>query len=413
MRIAYLCGDRGVLLDGNTGSSVHVRELVRALAARGEEVSYLGPVSSTRAARRALGCPVIDVASDRVLAELQLRMSKSLRAAGESVVRASETHDLLINLKLAEELARQRHIDLLYERFSLWSIAGVRFAQRRGVPYLVEVNAPLATQQEEYRELAMTDIAKAIEAYVLEHASLVLVTSEELRQYAHERGVSRRRVRVVPCGVSGEILAAGRTRRTHAKGEFVVGFLGSLKPWHGVEILLQAFEQLRAKNAAYRLLIVGDGPMMPELRRACARPELREVVTLTGDVPHGEIGGFLEQMDVGVAPYPALPSFYFSPLKVWEYAGAGVPIVASASGELPVLFPHRSAALLHPPGKVGKIVKHIERLRLDPTLGPRLARRARATARAHTWDRIAARIVSLSSRLIAKADRGSMGSPRR
>jgi len=401
MRIAYICGDRGVVLDGNAGSSIHVRELVRALATRGEAVCVYGAVSSAPAVKRALGCPVIDIAADPVFADLQLRMSKQLRAAGASIVRAAETHDLLVNLKLGEELARRRAVDLVYERLSLWSIAGIRFAQRLGIPYFVEVNAPLAAQQEEYRELAMAETAHAIEGYVLDHASLVLVTSEGLRQYVHERGVSRKRVRVLPCGVSRELLAVASERPARVNGEFVIGFVGSLKPWHGVEILLEAFAELRRKSDAYRLLIVGDGPMMPEVRRACARDELRDAVTLTGSVSHQEVGRYLARMDAGVAPYPPLPLFYFSPLKVWEYAGAGVPIVASASGELPALFPHRVAALLHPPGKVGKIVKHIERLRLDAELGPRLARRARQVAKAHTWDRIAARLMSLAGKSVA------------
>ena len=92
--------------------------------------------------------------------------------------------------------------------------------------------------------------------------------------------------------------------------------------------------------------------------------------------------------------------FYFSPLKIWEYAAGRVPIVASESGEIPRLFPHRQAALLHAPGKVRKIVKHVERLRRDPHLRERLARRARAVAKEHTWDRLAGRFHTLTERLL-------------
>jgi glycosyltransferase involved in cell wall biosynthesis len=100
-------------------------------------------------------------------------------------------------------------------------------------------------------------------------------------------------------------------------------------------------------------------------------------------------------MDVGLAPYPALPMFYFSPLKIFEYAAAGVPIVASASGQIAEILAHRSTALLHPPGSIRKMVEHIEELRAR-RLRERLGREARCLAvRRFTWDRNAARVLAM------------------
>src|SRR5262249_10564711 len=176
------------------------------------------------------------------------------------------------------------------------------------------------------------------------------------------------------------------------------GFLGSLKPWHGIDVLLDAFAELRRRSDAYRLLIVGDGPLRELVQARCARELERGVVTLAGAVPHDEVPALLARMDAGLAPYPSLPLFYFSPLKVFEYAAAGVPIVASASGQIAELLVHRQHALLHKPGSVGKIVKHVELLRTTPDLGTRLARRARRLIAAHhTWDRLAARVLSMAA----------------
>jgi glycosyltransferase involved in cell wall biosynthesis len=120
-------------------------------------------------------------------------------------------------------------------------------------------------------------------------------------------------------------------------------------------------------------------------------------VELVGAVPYAAVPVHLAQMDVGVAPYPALSSFYFSPLKIFEYAAAGVPIAASESGQIAELLAHRVTAMLHPPGSTTKLVRHIEELRARPELRARLARRARtAVAKPHTWDRLAARLLSIA-----------------
>jgi glycosyltransferase involved in cell wall biosynthesis len=74
---------------------------------------------------------------------------------------------------------------------------------------------------------------------------------------------------------------------------------------------------------------------------------------------------------------------------------AGVPIVASAIGQITEVLSHRKTALLHPPGSVSKMVAHIEELRDRPHLRVRLARAARRLAvKRFTWDRNAARVLA-------------------
>jgi len=403
MRIAYVCADRGIALSGRGGSAIHVREFANSLVRRGSDVTVFsaGPVGG--GAGELPDCSIVDLAADATLNELRARLAKELRAAGGGGIRAAETYSLLLNQSLIEALEwRRGRVDVVYERHSLWSFAGLQFARRHRLPFFLEVNAPLTDQQQQYRELEMIETARVVERYLFSGADRLLVTTGSLCDYVHARGASRRNVRILPCGVSRAMFPESNRLGPREGEEFVIGFVGSLKPWHGVQILLDAFVELRKISSAYRLLIVGDGPMMPEVRSFCRANRLGRAVMLAGSVDHGEVGRYLARMDVGLAPYPDLRLFYFSPLKVWEYAAAGVPIVASASGDLPDRFPHRSAALLHPPGRVGKIVKHVEKLRKNPELGRRLARRARRVAKLHTWDRLAARFATMAERLVAR-----------
>ena len=399
MRIAYISADRGVPAIGRSGSSTHVREIIAAFLARGLSVTMLTACPPPASARIILPYPTIDLAGDPILQDLRLRAAKELRRAGHDAVRASEMYGFLLNQTLLQELTRLRGaIDVIYERQSLWSFAGLQFARQEGLPFLLEINAPLAAQQQEYRTLDMVEMAHAVESLLFAKADRVLATSSALRDYARARGAAH--VRIIPCGVSKDMIVDRRHLNEPGRPEFVIGFVGSLKPWHGVELLLRAFARLCERSPAYRLLIVGDGPLRPDVEVFCRQRHLEDRITMAGAVEHTQVPVHLQQMDVGLAPYPPLPSFYFSPLKVWEYAAAGVPIVASASGDLPRLFPHRSAALLHPPGSVKKIVEHVESLRQNRELATRLARRARQVAKRHTWDRLALRIESLATHLL-------------
>src|SRR5436190_752716 len=71
---------------------------------------------------------------------------------------------------------------------------------------------------------------------------------------------ARGRVHVVPHGVSLDRFPLGQSPSRPARtGVFTVGFVGSLKPWHGLPVLAEAVTLLRRRDRDVRLLVVGDG----------------------------------------------------------------------------------------------------------------------------------------------------------
>ena len=402
MRIAYLSADRGIAVTGCNGASTHIREFANALAAKGADVRVLSARAPEASRPAPHACELIAVDTDPVLRRLRQRTARASGTASAIGTQASEIHGLLLNqtvLAHLEELHHRWPIDLVFERYSLWSLAGFQFARRHRIPFFLEVNAPLAAQQEEYRTLFNAATARALEHTLLGGADRVIVPSRALAGYVSQQGCHARRVRIVPCGVARELFASPRAPETigEQRDEFTVGFLGSLKQWHGVEILLEAFRKLRERSKAYRLLVVGDGPLRGLVEEHCRRHRASDCVTVAGEVAHAEVPRYLARMDVGLATYPSLPLFYFSPLKVFEYAAAGVPIVASASGQIAEILAHRVNGLLHRPGDVEEIVRHVEELRARPILRVRFARRARrAVLKGYTWDRQAGRLLGFA-----------------
>jgi glycosyltransferase involved in cell wall biosynthesis len=170
-----------------------------------------------------------------------------------------------------------------------------------------------------------------------------------------------------------------------------------LKPWQGLPILLRAFARLREADADARLLIVGDDMGRESIEADLARRGLRPAAHFTGAVDPGATPGLLAVMDVAVAPYPRHPNSYCSPLTVYEYMAAGLPVVASRLGQLDSLIEHGRTGLLCPPGDAGALADALIWLAYDSHLRARLGQAARAAVlRAHTWDLMVGRVLRIA-----------------
>lgn len=392
MRVAYVCADPGVPVFGSKGASIHVQEVLRALGRRGARLDLFAtrlggaaPPGLEQVTLHDLPTPVGDGAA-RERAAL----------AGNDALRAA--------------LEREGPFDLVYERHALWSFAAMEHARDAGVPGLLEVNAPLVEEQAAHRVLVDRAGAELAASRAFRAAAALLAVSGTLAARLEARPEARGRVHVVANGVDPDRFRPGLPpTRPAPPGTFTVGFVGTLKPWHGVPILAEAFARLHRAHPDTRLLVVGEGPERGRLE-ALAR-ELGRGVELTGPVSAGEVPGLLASMDAAVAPYPSLQDFYFSPLKLYEYMASGLPVVASRVGQVAEVLEHGVTALLCEPGDAAAAAAGLARLRGDGALRARLGHAAREAVLArHTWDHVARRalaIAGLPERVAPSARGGS------
>jgi glycosyltransferase involved in cell wall biosynthesis len=381
MRIAYITADPGVPVFGRKGCSIHVQEVLGAMARRGAQIDLFasnceGAVLEGGASFRLLPLP------SPPKGELTLREQKCLMA----------------NAALRAALECAGPFSLVYERYSLWSFAGMEYARQRNTPGLLEVNAPLIEEQAEHRGLVDRAGAERVRDRVFAAATALLAVSDEVADHLESFPATHGRVHVVPNGVNPERFPpALKASLPAVAGTFTVGFVGTMKPWHGLDDLLEAFALLHAQSRHNRLLVVGDGVERERLAAEVSSRGLATAVQFTGAVAPCEVAGLLASMDVAVAPYPRLASFYFSPLKVYEYMAAGLPVVASRAGQLEKLIEGGVTGLLVPPGDVGALAAALQRVRREPELRRRLGQAARAKVfRDHTWDEAVHRILSLA-----------------
>jgi alpha-maltose-1-phosphate synthase len=249
---------------------------------------------------------------------------------------------------------------------------------------VVELNAPLPVEAARYRTLARPDEARRLERAVLAGADLVVAVSRPLAAYARERGATR--VEVLPNAVD-----LRRYTLPPSVGEPRCVFLGALRPWHGVEAIVEAWRILAGE--APSLLVVGDGPERAALERLGA--------DVTGAVPHRKVPSLLASAAIGLAPYARDAPGYFSPLKLFEYLAAGLAVVAGGiAGVREVVGPDQ--AVLVPPGDPEALAKAVLELARDEPRRAQLGAAGRAlVASSHTWDVRAERILAVVPELRA------------
>jgi glycosyltransferase involved in cell wall biosynthesis len=411
MKILYLCADAGVPVLGRKGASVHVREMAEVFSRAGHQVVLVAQV---------LNKSPWEQPAEVSAQVLQVRPTNHAQSAVQAVkdfqtqlgLQGSlpgELRRILYNQELTAELVRRfdgAPPDFIYERAALYSTTGANVARRLNVPLLLELNAPLAVEQSAYRGNGLGALSAQAEQWVLGQADAVLTVSAQLRQHVLSLGVAPEKIHVVPNGVNASLFHPG-PRDAELRAQLglgdgpVLGFVGGLRPWHGIEALPALLASLLDTHPSLRMLLVGDGSLRDEFQDSLRVRGLTDHVVFAGAVPHEDVPALIRQFDIALAPYPALNhDFYFSPLKVFEYMACGVVTVASHCGQLTELIRDGETGVLYPPGDLNALTAACAGLLNNPkrrsTLGQSAAHHVREN---FTWERNAQRAVELAREL--------------
>lgn len=325
-------------------------------------------------------------------------MREAFRALGASVLEVDTPDPRRVERMLAAS-ADGAGLDLIYERYALSGYAASEVARQRGIPHVLEVNAPLAQEARVFRPEIDVAVEPETERRQFRDAAVVLAVSQAVAQYACERGADPSRVTVAPNGVDTDRFrprsVSDATRRELVpEGRFALGFHGRLRPWHNFELLVEVTRELVDVGEPVFLLTIGEGPFLETVRRVL--PE--ECYRCLDWIDHAEIGSTVGAFDALVlthdgSTHGGSTPFYFSPLKLHEAMAAGVVPIVPDLGDLPSIVEDRRQGLVYPPGDRAALARAIRRLLVDVELRRRLAAAARERAGANTWTSIARRVL--------------------
>ena len=360
------------------GQLVHIEELVNALRALGHEVIVVGPGPGPEESS--------DTGGPRARRLLPRPVAETLEFGYNAVAFA----------RLAAAWRRHRP-DALYERYNLFLHAGTWLKMLTGCPFVVEVNAPFSKERHAYGGLAFASLARAVERHVWRRADAVIVVTQALAADVMAAGVAPDRIVVIPNGIDPARFTAvppteAAKTRLGLAGTLVLGFTGFPRDWHRLERVIDYIADAPGGDRL-RLLIVGDGPMVPALKRHAAARHVAERIIFAGVVPRERVGDYVAAFDVALQPH-ATP--YASPLKMVEYMALGRTIVAPDLPNIRELMTHRENAILFNLNDDGALVRALDEVLADPMLRQRLGEGARRTIaeKGLTWRHNAERTIA-------------------
>ena len=211
----------------------------------------------------------------------------------------------------------------------------------------------------------------------------VEVVSDSTAEDLVARGFDRGRIRIIPNGVDLEFYSPDPSLAKFPEPTLL--YLGRLKKYKRVDLVLQAVAHLRGNGVPVRLLVAGRGDQREALEALSARLGLTGSVEFLGFVDEGTKRTLLRRAWVHVLA---------SPKEGWgisnvEAAACGTPTVASDAPGLRDSVVDGTTGLLVPHGDVAALAGAIRRIVEDAAFRLKLSHGARAFAEGFGWERAA------------------------
>jgi glycosyltransferase involved in cell wall biosynthesis len=306
----------------------------------------------------------------RQLREMKLRYSVlpvALRESGD-FVRPIRCFSNLMSI------LRKGHFSLVHTNGYLADTVGICASKLLRIPHVATCHGFIANDTK-------LSFYNWLDREALRLSNRVICVSENLKWSLVAAGVRERKIRVIPNAVTvnkndsemhnRRIIA--RRRLGAEDAELVVGYAGRLSQEKGLKTLLRAFSEVLKSDEKCRLWIVGDGPL---------RSELQELTMAIGISDHVAFLGFREDVLGIMAGMDAfvLPSLTEgTPMALLEAMSLGLPIVASAVGEIPQIINSGENGLLVSPGETRQLAHAIHKVHDEPSFARRLAESGRRT----------------------------------
>lgn len=400
MKIIYYSPHPYLYADIASGPGVHMREMIAAFKRAGHEVLpvILGEENKGKDWMREQDLSSETSFKSRIKSKIPTLLWETLKDF--RLLR----HDRRAKRKLKTAI-HEFQPDLIYERGYYMMLSGIEAAKESGIFHIFEMNAPYPEERimMEGSSLMLTKAARN-ELLQLKQSDMIVVVSSALSDYVLARldgpsnkvVITQNAIHQLPESISDEMKTTLKTRWQINQNATVFGFVGSIFPYHGVDKLINAFDQLLSRYSNLHLLIVGNGHALSSLRKQVSDLGIGNKVSFTGGVSYHEAPQFIQIMDIAVM---ANSNWYGSPVKIFEYGAAEKAIIAPDVSPLRDALENGIDGLLVTPDQ-DNLVKAMIQLLEDHPLRSQLARHFKEKVLTHhTWDLMSNKILSTANQL--------------
>lgn len=282
------------------------------------------------------------------------------------------------------------HVDLVYERSAPLQSLGQQF-HRRGVPWVLETNSLQFLEAKSDRSsLSLPGLARYQETRAYQACDVLVCVTDVLKDMiVREAHVPHEKIIVIPNGVDVARFDPAQHRQRERSDELVVGFVGLLYPWQGIDHLIRALAGLPA-DVHIRAVVVGDGPLRRDWEELARSSGVADRIQFTGRADWNDVPAHIASFDItfsGHQPGLSDARVYFSPLKLYEYMAMAKPVIASGTEDATRLLSADDIGYLYPVGDVDGLRAALLAAWNDRAGLHERGQRARALIlREHTWD---------------------------
>ena len=336
MKILYYSPHPHLHIEDQAGYGTHMREMIGAFEELGHEVKFL--IAGER---------TIQSQSSTTSLQKPSHLKQILKAIIPNIIWETAKDLALIRLDRASgeklaELAANFQPDVIYQRSHYGMVSGVQVAREFGIHHVLEVNSP--NVDERVRLSGQSLLAQHLrtkDTWTFSHSDHVVVVStflaKNLRidQIAKNWSVTPNAIRK---GKELEsTLEVSRESLNIESSAFLLGFVGSIFPWHGVDLIIDAVKHLQQEGKNVQALIVGDGAIRGALEEDVKTLGLSNCIQFTGTVQHRDTFAYTRLCDALVLPSS---HSYGSPVKLFEYGLIGKPCIVPNVAPVIEVFTH-------------------------------------------------------------------------
>lgn len=262
-------------------------------------------------------------------------------------------------------------------------MAAIQAAKRLGIKSAYEIRGLqeiTKLSKEHYWE--HTDQYKffaKLEAQALQQADVSFTITKALRELMISRGVTKE-IHVIPNAVDTSKFTPGARHQDIAQSlgiqadESVIGYVGSIVEYEGLDDLLLACRNLVSKNIQFKMLIIGDGGYLNTLKAIAKKLQLKNHVIFTGRVPHNEVHKYISIIDI--MPFPRKPYLVcemVSPLKPFESLAGQKAVIVSSCAALEEIIKDQETGLVFKKADIDDLTDKLLTLIQNPNLRQTLA----------------------------------------
>lgn len=285
----------------------------------------------------------------------------------------------------------------------------LRCAQKLGIPFVYEVRGfwemSRSSYIEGFEQSEKFNIHHYMEFQVMGQANHIVTISNSLKNYIANKGIDPNKITVVPNAVdtrffTPQIADNQLVKKHELSGKTVIGFIGSVTEYEGLNFLLNAVKQMK-RITDVKVLIVGNGEALEGLKALAKHLNIDDRVIFTGRIPFKWVKNYYSVIDI--FSFPRIRSKVcelVTPLKPYEAMAMEKTVLVSKVDALKEMVIDGETGLYFDPEDAGDLSNKLDFLVSQYSERKRLAANGRRWVQKNRdWRIISKRYIPLYSSL--------------